>query len=60
LSVFTDENHACNWAKQRENRDPPVYIHKISTARLPSFGTYVLDIELLMAKLDIYHPYSEN
>ncbi len=60
LSVFTDENHACNWAKQREDRDLSVYIHEISTARLPFFGTYVLDIELLIAKLDIYHPYSEN
>lgn len=58
LSVFSDENHAANWAAQREKRDPPAYIHEIDTTLL--FGVQVLDMELLMDKLEIEHPYSAH
>ena len=56
LSVFSDEDHARKWAAQREKKNPPAYIHEIDTTRLP-VSAYVLDMEVLMAKLDIKNPY---
>ncbi|KAH6842226.1 hypothetical protein B0I37DRAFT_399030 [Chaetomium sp. MPI-CAGE-AT-0009] len=48
-----------NWAAQREKRDPPAYIHEIDTTYLP-LGVEILDMELLMIKLDIENPYSAH
>lgn len=65
LSVFSDEDHAWYWAKQRCNRSDEVYIHEIDTSRLSGNtflldDVYVLDMEVLMAKLDIVNQYSAH
>jgi hypothetical protein len=64
LSVFSYEQHARKWAKQRERTQDPgsideVYIHKIDTTRLPA-DTYVFNAVSLSAKLDIVHPHSTD
>jgi hypothetical protein len=58
LSVFSDENHAVNWAAQREKRDPPAHIYEIDTTCL--LGARILDMELLMTNLDIENPFSAH
>ncbi|KAI1400005.1 hypothetical protein F4819DRAFT_463096 [Hypoxylon fuscum] len=59
LSVFSDEQHGRNWARKRRNRETgpsaSTSIDVIDTTRLPS-GVHVLDMNLLMARLNIDHP----
>ena len=64
LSVFSDEQHARMWAKQRARTQNPgsiveVYIHEIDTTSLPP-DAYVCHAASLSAKLDIVNPYSTD
>jgi hypothetical protein len=59
LSVFSSEQHARRWAKQRERTQDvgsidEIYIHEIDTTKLPAF-TYVFDAASLTAGLHIVH-----
>ena len=59
LSVFSDEQHARNWAKQREQTQSEVYIYEINTTKLP-IDAFVLGIDLLKVTLGIVHPSSTH
>jgi hypothetical protein len=59
LSVFSDERHALNWAKQREKTQFEVYIYKIDSTKLP-VDACVLDMNSLKVELDIVHPSSTH
>jgi len=59
LSVFSDEQHALNWAKQREKTQSEVYIYKIDTTNLPT-DTYLFDVDSLKATLGFVHPTSTH
>ncbi|KAH8802520.1 hypothetical protein F5884DRAFT_860883 [Xylogone sp. PMI_703] len=55
LSVFSDERHARNWAKQRERTSSQVYIYQIDTRNLPT-DAYPLDLDLMKVRLSITNP----
>jgi hypothetical protein len=61
LSVFSDEQHARNWMKQRESSGTglEVYIYKIDTARLPD-GVYAFTMDVVRSKIGIVNPPSNN
>lgn len=60
LSVFSDKDHARRWAAKCEKKHPPAYIHEIVAECLPGGPSIVLDMEMLMAKLDIKNRYSAH
>ena len=66
LSVFTNENHAFNWASLVDQRRAykPVYILEIETARLSvdpkTMSGAVLDMEVLKDRLGIENPWSKH
>jgi hypothetical protein len=62
LSVFTNEDHARNWARVvggRQKSDEEIYITRIITAMLPT-DILVFDATDLSNKLGIEHEYSED
>ncbi|KAL2255625.1 hypothetical protein VTK26DRAFT_2985 [Humicola hyalothermophila] len=56
LSVFTDADHAHNWAWKTR---APVRIYEIKTDSLPA-STYILDVEVIVKTLNIDYRYSAN
>ncbi|KAJ8133257.1 hypothetical protein O1611_g361 [Lasiodiplodia mahajangana] len=56
LSVFSDEDHARNWARLRKGK---VDIHEIDATKLP-LDTCVFDATSLARSLGIVHPYSTH
>ncbi|KAI0851656.1 hypothetical protein F5Y00DRAFT_274569 [Daldinia vernicosa] len=59
LSVFSNRQHARNWAEQRGATQSRVDIYEIDTTRLPP-DTYLFDVDSLKATLGFVHPASTH